>query len=419
MTSALTLAATVRRNTVLLSLTMALNWSVIVLMASLTTLTIGSLFGLPELAGLGFAMAAVAIGVGSIVTGRVMDRVGRRNALMAAFVVGAIGALLVYFGVRAVSLPLALAGLLALSAGGGGANLARVAGADMYPPARRPRGIAFVLIGAAFGAVGAPIVFGPLLAAARGFGAEALAAPWPVAAGILLAGAAVLLLIRTDPREIAERLRAAAEPTGSAAPAARPLAELLRLPMVPLALLAALLAQGVMTSVMAMAGLVLHQHGHDLGAVTLTVSIHFVGMFGLVLVVGRLVEAIGRFRSVLVGLLVLAGGVLLLLPGGQLLNFVPGMFAVGVGWNIAYVAATAILADAARPAERGRLLGASDMLSVLSAAGLSIGAGLILEALGLPGLVAGGALLALVPAALIALNRGRLEGIVSAGARPG
>jgi MFS family permease len=409
---------TVRRNTFVLALAMALNWSVITLFAALTALTIGSLFGMPELAGAGFALASLAIGSGSVVVGRLMDRLGRRNALIVAFLVGAGGALLIFAGVGAVSIPVALAGLLVTSFAVGGANLARVAGADMFPPARRPRGIALILFGAAFGALGAPIVFSPMLPQSHHVDAAALAAPWTVAAGIMLAGAVLLLAIRTDPRAIAEQLRTVPTDSGSPPPdhqsPARPLRSLLSLPMVPLALLAAFIAQGVMTTIMALSGLVLHQHGHDPSAITLTVSFHFVGMFGLVLVVGRLVEAFGRFRSVLVGLIVLAGGALLMMPGVSLVNFIPGMFLVGVGWNIAFVASTTILADAARPAERGRLLGFSDFLALLGSASMALLGGIVLSGLGLTAMLIASVALCLVPAALIALNRTRLEGAPAA-----
>lgn len=413
------LARVVRRNTFVLSLSMALNWAVIVLLASLTTPTIATLFGLPALAGAGFGLFLLAFAAGGLLTGRAMDAWGRRNGLQAAFLVGAAGAGVIYLGVGATSLPVSLLGLLLIGAGTGGANLARAAGADMYRPERRPRGIAFVLFGAAFGAIGAPIVFAPLLPAEHQVSAASLAAPWSMAVALMLAGAALLLAIRTDPRDIAERLRADAaaargEELGAAAPA-RSLRELFRLPMVPLALLAALVAQGVMTTIMALAGLVLHQHGHRLDAVTLTVSIHFVGMFGLVLFVGRLVERVGRFRSVLVGLLALAGGVVLLLPGAALLNFIPGMFLVGVGWNIAFVASTAILADAARPAERGRLLGFSDFVALCGSAAMSVVGGLVLIVFGLTYLLVGGIALVLVPALLIGLNRTRLEGVAQPG----
>jgi MFS family permease len=410
------MAADVRRNTFVLAAAMALNWSVIVLLASLTALTIGHLFGLPELAGAGFGLMLLAYAAGSLLFGRAIDVWGRRNGLLAAFLVGSAAAVVIYVGVAAVSLPLALAGLLAIGVGTGGANLARVAGADMHPPERRARGISLVLVGAAFGAIGAPIVFAPVLGGAPAHDPAALAAPWLIAAGLLGLGAVVLLAIRVDPRTIAERLGlpAATVTQPAAVEPPRSIGALMRQPMVPLALLAAVVSQAVMTSVMALAGLVMADHGHDLGAISLTVSVHFLGMFGLVLVVGPLVERIGRLRSVVAGLVVLAGGVLVLLPGPELVNFMPGMFAVGVGWNIAFVASTTILADAARPTERGRLLGFSDFVALCAAAVLSVVAGLILGLVGLPMLVLVSVLLALVPALLIGLNRSRLEGLPAA-----
>jgi MFS family permease len=187
------------------------------------------------------------------------------------------------------------------------------------------------------------------------------------------------------------------------------MSQLIAQPLVPLALLSAIAAQAVMTAIMALASLVLVHHGHDAGSVLVTVSVHFLGMFGLVLVVGRVVEIVGRFRSVLVGLIVLAAGALILLPGAELIFFVPGMFLVGVGWNIAFVASTAILADAANANERGRLLGLSDFLALLGAALLAVISGLVLDALGLPALIFVGVLLALVPAALFAIYRRRLQ----------
>ncbi|HSH21729.1 MAG TPA: MFS transporter, partial [Candidatus Caenarcaniphilales bacterium] len=367
------------------------------------------------LSGVGFGVYLLAHAAGGLLAGRLMDSWGRRNALMLAFLVGAIGAATVYLSVDAASLPGFMSGLVVLGLGTGGANLARAAGADMYPPAKRAWGITLVLVGAAFGAIGAPLLFAPLLAGARSEDPGALAAPWPLAAATMAVGALVLLAIRVDPREIAVRLATPAAGGVTAVTAEPPaptrsLGQLFALPMVPLALLAAVISQAVMTATMALAGLVLVGHGHDLASVSITLSAHFLGMFGLVLVVGKLVDRMGRFRSVIVGLVVLAAGVLALLPGGELVNFVPGMFAIGVGWNIAFVASTAVLADAARPAERGRLLGFSDALSVAVAAGLSFGAGWIVGSVGLAVLVVVGVLVTLVPAALIALNRTRLEG---------
>jgi MFS family permease len=399
----------VRRNTLILWGATALMWALVVLVASLTTLTVGHLFERPELAGLAFGAYLLAYASGSMLFGRLLDRLGRRVGLAIAFAVSGAGALVIFLGVTAVWEPLFVAGLMTVGLGNGGANLTRVAGADMYPPERRARGIALVVFGAAFGAIGAPIMFGPVLAGARALDAQALAAPWPIGAIVMFAGAVLLLAMRVDPRRIAEQLAqqgVAGPPTRD--PVARPMATLLAQPMVPLAVIAAVVSQAVMTSMMAMAGLVMADHGHDLGAVSLTVSLHFVGMFGLVLVVGRLVELIGRLRAVVVGLLTLAGGVLLLLPAVELLNFMPGMFAIGVGWNIAFVASTTILADAARSTERGRLLGTSDFLAMCGAATLSVLAGIVLTIAGVEALVVVNAALAIVPALLILAARKRL-----------
>jgi MFS family permease len=82
-----------------------------------------------------------------------------------------------------------------------------------------------------------------------------------------------------------------------------------------------------------------------------------------------------------------------------------------VGWNIAFVASTAILADAAQANERGRLLGLSDFVALLGAALLSVVSGLVLDALGLSALIVVGVVLALGPVALFIVYRVRLQSL--------
>jgi MFS family permease len=130
-------------------------------------------------------------------------------------------------------------------------------------------------------------------------------------------------------------------------------------------------------------------------------------MFGLVLVVGRVVDRIGRERAVLIGLAVLGGGVLALLSRIEVYSVAPAMFAIGVGWNIGFVAATAMLADATEPTERGRLLGFADFLALGAASiGASL-AGLVLGSLGLGALVAFGATLTFLLATVLAVREPR------------
>jgi MFS family permease len=78
------------------------------------------------------------------------------------------------------------------------------------------------------------------------------------------------------------------------------------------------------------------------------------------------------------------------------------MFAIGIGWNLAFVAATALIADATEPHERARVLGLSDLVGVgLGALGSAVGAA-VFGTVGVLPLAIAGALLAVLPAALIA-----------------
>jgi MFS family permease len=152
---------------------------------------------------------------------------------------------------------------------------------------------------------------------------------------------------------------------------------------------------------MTLAALVMLDHGHDLAAVSIAISAHFLGMFALVLVVGRIVDRFGRVRSLVTGLIVMAGGVLAFLPGGELVTILPGMFFIGLGWNLAFVAATALLSDAAPAGERARLLGLADFLGVGASALLAISGAAILDAAGIVPVALGAALLALAPLAVL------------------
>ena len=99
-----------------------------------------------------------------------------------------------------------IVGFALTGAANGIALLIRTAAGDMYPPERRARGISYVLFGVVFGAILGPAVFGPLFAG-RELDAAALTVPWLAAAGISLIALVLVLLVRPDPKEIAELLR--------------------------------------------------------------------------------------------------------------------------------------------------------------------------------------------------------------------
>jgi MFS family permease len=385
----------VRRNTILLATTMAISSCIFQLAAALNSLTFVGVTGIEGLLGLGPAIFLAASGVAALPAGRAMDRFGRMPVIVGGFAISAIGCVFVAISTRTDSWLAIAAGLVLMGAAGAIAFLVRTAAGDMYPPERRARGIGYVLFGAVFGAILGPLVFSPLVSG-RELALESLTVPWLAGAGLGLVGVAVSLLVRPDPKRIAELIGA----RGADAPqqAAAPLREIVgRRGVVP-ALLAAVASFAVMVAVMNLASyVVVEHHHHDRQAVFPVLGAHVFGMFALVLMVGPLIDRIGRSTSLWSGLVLMGASCI----GLAWLESVAGsailLFGLGLGWNLSFVAATAELADRAAPAERGKLLGFNDQLSALTGAALALLGGYALDTLGVLALALGATALVLLP----------------------
>jgi MFS family permease len=392
----------IRRNTALLSGALAVNSAMLQLAAAVATLTFALVVGIEGLLGLGPALVLAAGALSALPAGRAMDRFGRRPVLIAGFAIGAAGALLAALGAGLEQPAAVVLGFVCIGTAAAVPPLARTAAGDMYPPARRARGIAFVLFGTVFGAILGPAVFSPLLAG-RDLDADALVLPWTAAAGFMVVGLILVALVRPDPRRIAELLAGDGGDRQEARPPAAPLRELMRRPGVIPSVLAAVASFSVMVAVMNLTGyVVVEEHGHAGHTVFPIIAAHVVGMYALVIVVGDLIDRIGRIPALIGGLAVMAVAVISLLWITSVAATAVALFALGLGWNFSFVAATAQLADSTAPHERGKLLGFNDLLSGLTGAGLALLGGYALSALGVAALAIGGTVLVLAPAAWIA-----------------
>jgi MFS family permease len=401
-------ALPIRRNTVLLAAALAANSAMLQLSAAVASLTVVLVLDIRGLLGLGPAIVLGSGAFAALPAGRAMDRVGRIPVLAGGFVVGAAGCALAALGSAAESAPVVLLGLVAVGAASGTALLARTAAGDMYPPARRARGIGLVLFGAVFGAILGPLVFSPLLAG-RDLDGDALAPLWLAAGAFMLVGLALVVAVRPDPRRIAALLARAGreDEHEDPHPPAAPLRELLRRPGVIPALLAAQASFAVMVGVMTLTGAVVVDHFHHAAHhVFPIIGAHVVGMYALVIVVGDLIDRIGRTTSLAGGLLLMAVSVISLLWIESVPATATALFGLGLGWNLSFVAATAELADRTEAWERGKLLGFNDLLSGLTGATLALAGGVALTALGLAALAIGSAALVVGPALWI-LRDGR------------
>jgi MFS family permease len=395
----------VRRNTVLLASTLALNSAVVQLVAAVATLTFVLVTGERGLLGLGPAIFLVSAGAMGAVGGRAMDAFGRRPILAGGFLVGALGCAVTALATHTDSTPFVIAGFVLVGAASATSLLVRAAAGDMYRPERRARGIAYVLFGSVFGAILGPTVFAPLFAD-KHVDASVLTVPWLAAAGLGVLSAIATLLVRPDTKRIAELLGTHAGESFTTA--AAPLKEIVRRPGVLSAMLAAFASFGVMVSVMNLAGyVVVEEHHHAQHNVFPIIGAHVFGMYALVLVVGAVVDRVGRTTALATGLLVMGASTFSMgwvesVPATAVL-----LFGLGIGWNISYVAASAELADLTQPSERGRLFGFNDFAAAMFAAALALVGGLTLETLGVVALAVGATILVVAPAPWILARRPR------------
>ena len=355
--------------------------------------------GVKGILGLGPAIFLASGALSALPAGRLMDRFGRVPVLAGGFGIGIAGCCATALGCGVDSAPLLIVGFVAVGSAMGIALLARTAAGDIYPPERRARGISFVLFGAVFGAILGPTVFSPLFAG-KELDAQALVVPWLAAAGFMAVGLAIVLAVRPDPSRAGLRASTSASPE-----AAEPLGVILRRPGVPTALLAALSSFAVMVAVMNLTGYMMLGEGHMQSDVFPVISAHIVGMYGLVVVVGDLVDRIGRRAAIVGGLATMGVSTLALAWTQSVLGTGIALFGLGLGWSFSYVAATSALVDLARPAERGRLIGFNDLLSGFTGAGLALLGGVAYAHAGTTSVAVGGAIAVALPALWIAVAR--------------
>jgi MFS family permease len=351
--------------------------------------------------------ATVVLGaaLGATLLSRLMVTRGRRTGLTVGYVIGVAGAVIATGAVITRSLPLLLLGTVLIGFGNSSNQLSRYVAADLFPDARRASAIGLVVWGATFGAVVGPNLIAWADSVGKGLGLPTLAGGYLLP--VVFVGAAAVLsfvMLRPDPYQLAE-VSPTDRLTGDATQI--PLMRILRRPHVPIAIIALVAGQTVMVLIMTMTPLHMTDHGHDLAAVGLVISGHTFGMFALSPISGRLTDRFGSTVVVLSGLSVVALSALLSAiapPEGGPLLFI-ALFLLGYGWNLGYVAGSAMLTHGMAIAERTRLQGLTDALIWSSAAAASLGSGVVVAVAGFTALGILGAAIVVIPAWLVVTRR--------------
>jgi MFS family permease len=312
--------------------------------------------GQPSTAGLPLGLLVAGSGVGALLISRWTTRVGRRAALAAGYLVGAVAAAVTVAAVATHSFGLLLVG----SAGQGVANaalfLTRYAAAERPSDSARGGTMGLVLAAATVGAVAGFNLLGPTGVAAAAVGLPRLAGLYLVAAPAF--GLAALLLARGAGRPVGTAATGAPRPriTIGVAGAGRALAVLGATNL-------------AMVATMAITPVHLTGHGHGLSVIGAMVSVHAVCMFVPAPLWGRLGDVAGH--RIVVG----AGAVLFVLAGvlGAIANPAHGgaMTAVlallGLGWSAGVVGGSALLAGSVPAVARPRVEGFGEVAMSLGA----------------------------------------------------
>ena len=308
----------------------------------------------------------VGVALGAIPAATIIKRVGYRFGFQAGTAVTAIGGVLTTLGLLEFSFWLFVAGMLVLGFGGAFVQQVRFAAADYAPPAYKARAIAMVLAGGIVTAILGPqiVIFTRDLMAPVMF-----AGSFAAIVGLAAAGALVLAFL--PPRAAGD-----GSVSGLDGPA-RPLGEIMRQPRFVIGLVCGVGTYALMSFVMTGAPLAMVGCGFSSDEATLGISWHVMAMFAPSFFTGRLIHRFGAPAIVAAGFLLLISCALVAMSGLQLWHFWGALILLGLGWNFAFIGATAIVAQCYRPEEKGRAQGFHDFVLFSSVAFASLMSGAV------------------------------------------
>jgi MFS family permease len=343
--------------------------------------------------GVPVAVGALGAALASWPLSRLMGRVGRRPGLALGYGLAVVGAALGMAGVLAGHFALFLAGMTLFGVSNTSNLLARYAAADVTPAAQRGRAMGLIVWGSTIGSILGPNRMTPAVQVGARLGLSPVASAFLISvAGYGLSAILVQALLRPDPLAVARQLEGARSSGAPAAPTRR-LGAILGEPRVRIAFGSLMAGQLVMIGTTSTSPVYLHDHGHHVGTIGLAVAMHLGGMYVASPLSGWLSDRFGRGAMIAIGgvVLLLAMAIAGLAPGREGGLVMLGLFLNGVGWNFAFVAASALLTDVLSPGERTSIQGLADLVMGLLGALGSAAGGFVLGTLGFGALNALGA----------------------------
>jgi MFS family permease len=357
-----------RRNVLVLAVTQALaggNAAVVVATGGIVGAALA-----PDraLATVPITVYVLGMWIGTVPVGILARRYGRRFAFQAGALCGVMTGLIGCLAVLQGSFLLFNLGTFFGGLYAAAHQAYRFAAADTATEAFRPKAISWVLAGGLFAAFVGPqlIIFTKDLWPPYLFAASYLAQ-----AAVALVAMAVLSLV-----EIPRPAPVAAGEGG------RPLAEIARQPRFMVAVVCGVASYGLMNLLMTSAPLAMVDCSHSITDATLGLQWHVVAMYAPSFITGSLIARFGVERVVGAGLALLAVSGVVGLSGITVAHFWATLILLGLGWNLGFVGATAMVTQCHRPEERNKVQSFNDFLVFGSMAVASFSSGKLLANFG-------------------------------------
>jgi MFS family permease len=350
------------------------------------------------LATLPTAIQMAATMMASVPACVIFARFGRRAGFLLGAAGSLAGCLLFAAGVWRADFALYCLGAVPTGLGFGIAQHLRFAAAEAAHPSHRARAVALVMAGGVLAAIMGPeivkrtqLLFGPALF----LGSYLALATLPIFAAALL---------------IFADLPPASQQTASRTP----MRVMVARPEFIIAAAAGVAAYGSMNLVMTSTPVQMMLCGFGAADSADVIRAHAIAMYAPGFLTGRLIGRYGPHRVVCTGGFLNLGCAAVSLSGSTLFSFTAGLVLLGLGWNLMFTGATALLARAHNTAERLQAQAANDLLLFGSVACAALGSGALHNAAGWVALN-----LAIVPLVLLGIGpvswqrAGRTQGVVT------
>ncbi|MFB5089426.1 MFS transporter [Psychrobacillus sp. PGGUH221] len=374
--------------------------------------TVGALLaqqmlGTDAYAGVPAALFTLGSAGAALIVGKISQRYGRRTGLSTGFIVGGLGAIGVVIAALMNSVILLFASLLIYGAGTATNLQARYAGTDLANKKQRATAISTTMVMTTFGAVAGPNLVEVMGEFASFIGVPPLAGPFILSAtAFILAGLVLLIMLRPDPLDIANRIAAYKqeyEPINKRDSVDKAINR--RGLMIGATVM--VLTQIVMVAIMTMTPVHMKHHGHGLNEIGIVIGFHIGAMYLPSLVTGVLVDKVGRTTmSIASGITLLFAGLLAAFaPSDSMVLLVLALSLLGLGWNFGLISGTAIIVDSTEPSTRAKTQGTLDVFIALAGASGGALSGMVVANTSYATLSLSGGLLSLVLIPIIIWSR--------------